>query len=166
MARRRLLILATVGVLLLVGGIPAMGHTSATETVEGLWEYIPTIQEESLVGDTVLLKVTDREWWSGGLDGTSKGRYSVMIYPSGRWFFAETSAFTGTVNGRSGRMTMAVYGGRPNDQADWEGRWMIIGGTGELEGIRGSGSFSGPGWLGDPKVRGKVDYRGSVTFAE
>jgi hypothetical protein len=41
-------------------------------------------------------------------------------------------------------------------EALWTGQWVIISGTGELEGLRGQGTLSGPS--------GVIDFTGKVHF--
>ena len=42
---------------------------------------------------------------------------------------------------------MDAIGDRPDAASDWRGTWIITSGTGDLEGLRGHGTFWGPGWL-------------------
>ena len=163
--RRALIVLLLVCSLLLAGLAPA-GASHRSRRVAGEWQYLPNPPQTFEIGSFAVLHVTDQEWWSGGLDGTSEGEYIVVIDSGGRWFFVETSSFEGSVLGRDGTMTMSVMGWRFDPTDDWFGRWTITGGTDGLEGITGHGIFWGPGYdPAQPDVPGSVDYTGRVRFS-
>ena len=68
------------------------------------------------------------------------------------------------MNGASGTMVMSVNGSKPTSLSEWQGRWVIVSGAGELETLRGQGNWWGLGWLGDPDVPGVISYDGQVHF--
>jgi hypothetical protein len=89
-----------------------------------------------------------------------------VIYRSGRWNYTEgiLTFESAVVGGRSGGLEICVHGYRPDIYTDWEGQWLVTAATGDLEGLQGQGSWSGPGWQGDPDEYGVVYYSGSIHF--
>jgi hypothetical protein len=86
-----------------------------------------------------------------------------VIDSSGPWYYWGTIPFeSATVKGKTGGLMISAYGSRPNATAEWDGTWVITSGKGDLAGIRGEGTWEGPGWLGDPLVRGVLYYSGKI----
>jgi hypothetical protein len=63
-----------------------------------------------------------------------------------------SSLYVGTVSftlinndGRSSDLEMRIIGRSFDANSDWQGRWVITGGTGALEGLRGYGAWWGYG---------------------
>lgn len=70
-----------------------------------------------------------------------------------------TIEFTGEVNGSEGSLTMKALGKQDSDtcepsDATWFGTGVIIGGTGELAGLHGNGTWTGPSF--------DLDYAGRI----
>jgi len=141
------------------------------ESVSGLWFYTPSIVGAREDGcNTHLTTFEDSNWQDDGSGdaafvGHSTEDARVIIHCAGNWSFKGTVDFDEVeVNGRSGTLEMTVNGSRPDATADWFGYWTITGGGGELENLRGQGTFWGPGWLGDPETPGTIYYDGNIHF--
>lgn len=158
------------------------------EGPENVWTYLPytKVMDDSgecvkpeegdtrppcvrVAGGNTFMESYEVGWWAGDFEGTSEDHGTVMIHRSGRWNFKATVYFEGKVNGKSGTLKMSVSGGRPDAFTEWQGVWVILSGTGELETLHGQGTWSGPGFIppppGDPPVPGVIYYDGKVHFA-
>jgi hypothetical protein len=180
--RKMLVVAVTVVVILSVLPISASAHPPTP--VEGVWKYLPYFKVKNDAGECVkpeegdtrplcvkaaggnqFVQTYEDGWWTGGFVGTSVDHGRVTIHRSGHWHFKAMVYFEGQVRGKKGTLEMSVVGDRPDASAEWEGRWVILRGTGELASLRGQGTWWGPGWLGDPNVPGIIDYEGQVHFA-
>ena len=82
-----------------------------------------------------------------------------MIYASGAWSVVGLIFYEGEVNEKSGTLLMYFWGWRPDGFSEWNGRWVIHSGTGELASLRGRGVFWGPG-APDVGVQGDIYIKG------
>ncbi len=87
----------------------------------------------------------------------------MVIHCNEAWSFNAIVSFDGTVNGKSGTLKMSVVGKRPDAFADWEGKSVILSGTGELANLRGRGTWWGPGAAEEGKW-GDIYYDGNYHF--
>jgi hypothetical protein len=102
--------------------------------------------------------------WTGTFEGISTEDGKVVIHCSGAWSFNAIVSFSElTVDGRTGTLKMSVVGKRPDENADWAGKWVILSGTGELTDLRGQGTWWGPGAPG-PEEWGDIYYAGNYHF--
>jgi len=162
MKKRIVILVALMAVLLLVAG-PV--HATRLPNAGGLWLYIPTIEDERSANGNTILTITEEGIWSGTFEGISTEEGTVVIHSSGSRFFRGTVSFDEVwVDGKSGALEMRVVGSSPDVSAGWEGKWVILGGTGELATLRGQGTWWGLGWLGDPTVPGEIPYSGNIHF--
>ena len=129
----------------------------------GLWQYTPYILEAREAGGNTFLTTFEEGLWTGTFQGVSTEDGRVVIHRSGAWSFNAIVSFDGEVDGKSGTLTMSVGGDRPFGVTDWEGRWVILSGTGELATLRGQGTWWGPGSPG-PGELGDIYYAGKVHF--
>ena len=156
-----LLILSIVA-LLLAGSLPV--QAGPPQIAEGLWQYTPFIQGVRLAGCNTFLTTSEESVWTGAFEGTSTEDGQVVIHCSGRWSFNAIVTFDQvTVDDRSGTLEMSVNGSKPDVTTDWFGRWVITGGTGGLENLRGQGTWWGPG-APAPEVEGDIYYEGNIHF--
>ncbi len=160
---------------LILGATVAASPARATNRIDaaGLWEYIPTIQAEHTIGCATLYETTETARWTGTFHGpggeddyaysTEVGR--VLIHCSGATSFVGVVTFDEVVvDGKSGGLKMLAFGHRPAGE-EWSGRWITLRGTGELRGIRGSGTWWGPGWdPTEPDQFGQIPYAGTIRF--
>ena len=185
--KRALLTMLSLVLVLSVFSIPAYaGPPIPVEGPENIWTYLPytkvmddsgeCVKPEPLVGDprppcvrvaggNTFIESYEVGWWAGDFQGTSEDHGTVVFHRSDLWTFSALVYFEGEVNSASGTLVMSVAGSRPTSLSEWQGMWVILSGTGELETLRGQGNWWGLGWLGDPNVRGVIAYDGQVKFA-
>ena len=135
------------------------------ESASGLWLYTPYLVDVRVAGcDTHLTTIEVSEWKNGTFVGNSTEDARVIIHCAGNWSYKGTVDFQYVeVNGRSGTLRMSVNGSRPDAETDWTGHWVITGGGGELENLRGQGKFWGPG-APAPEEQGEIYYDGNIHF--
>jgi hypothetical protein len=112
----------------------------------GDWLYMPTVESVRIAGGNTFLELSEVGAWSGTFEGESTEAGTVVQHSSGRVFFKGIVSFVGTVNGQSGTMKMSVVGSKADPTAEWEGKWVILGGTEGLATLQGQGTWWGPGW--------------------
>ena len=105
------------------------------------------------------------EWFEvGTFVGTSREEGKVMIHRSGFWSFNGLVFFDAvTVDGKSGTLVMSAVGKRADVFTDWQGKWVILSGTGDLASLRGQGTWWGPG-APDVGQWGDIYYSGKTHF--
>jgi hypothetical protein len=99
------------------------------------------------------------EAMSGTFVGTSTSVISVIVHPSGDFNVVHIMTFTGTVDEKSGTMTIKfeakgtgfAYG------APVSAQWVIQNGTGDLASIHATGTFQGNALIGGT-------YSGQIHF--
>jgi len=140
--------------LFIVAALPV--QAGPPQPAEGVWQWTSTILEERQAGCNSFLTIEEDAVWTGTFDGTSREEGVVVVHCSGSLSYNAIINFDQvTVEGKSGTLVMSVNATR-EIPSDWFGRWVIISGTGELEILRGQGTFHGKG--------GKADYEGNVYF--
>lgn len=166
--KRRLATLVAAVMILSALVMPA--QAGPPMNAEGLWQYVPYILDARMAGGTTFLTTYEEGVWTdisptlpGTFQGTSTEDGKVVIHRSGAWSFNAIVSFEGTVDGKEGTLEMSVGGDRPDGSADWEGRWVILSGTGELATLRGQGTWWGPGSPG-PGESGDIYYAGRFHF--
>ncbi len=160
---RLILTFAVLGSFLLVATTPAAANSPVTG--EGYLEYFANIVDMRTADGNTFMDTTENTVWYGTLSGTSFDVGKVVIHPSGNWNYRAIGDFTGTVDGKSGTLQMLLVGSRPDAISEWQGTWVILSGTGELEDLHGQGTFWGLGYTGNPPdVPGRIDYAGITHF--
>jgi len=164
--KKRLFVVLAVIVVLSTAAIPALA--GPPEDASGLWCYVPqTMALEKIVGGNQFITATDTGYWSGTFNGVSDDFCAAVIHSTGyTWGRCTVSFASVTVDGKTGGLEMSVLLWLPqwgDPQGVWDGTWVITGGTGELNDLRGQGSMSGPGWQGGPGC-GEIDYMGNYHF--
>jgi hypothetical protein len=156
------LTLLTLLVILSVLSVPALAGPPTD--AEGVWKYTPyTVSVRVADGNTFIESFEDGEW-TGTFEGISTEDGHVVIHRSGFWSFRAIVSFSEvTVDGKSGTLEMSVVGDRPDGLSDWEGKWVILSGTGELASLRGQGTWWGPGAPGEGE-QGDIYYAGRIHF--
>jgi hypothetical protein len=130
----------------------------------GLWRYTPYLISMKVADGNTFLHTFENGEWTGTFEGDSTEEGHVVIHSTGAWSFRGTVTFSQvTVDGRSGTLEMRVAGERPDVFTDWEGRWVITGGTGDLVNLRGQGTWWGPG-APDLGLQGDIWYAGQIHF--
>jgi hypothetical protein len=160
--KRMLLTLLTLSVILSMLSVPALAGPPTA--AEGLWQYKPTILDERVADGNIFLETSEEGIWTGTFEGESTEAGHVVIHSSGFWSFRAIVSFSEvTVDDKTGTLEMSVVGKRPDAGSDWQGRWVILGGTGELATLRGQGTWWGPGAPG-PGEWGDIPYAGQIHF--
>lgn len=139
---------------------------------EGVWRYIPVPPNPPEFDFSFKKDEADpnlyttgswRSDWSGTITGKSKDIGFAIFHDAGPAIFIDSLSFESVeVDGRSGGLELYLIGS--GVVGDWKGTWQITSATGDLEGLQGTGDWSGPGWFGDPEVMGEVNYTGSIHF--
>jgi hypothetical protein len=163
--KKRLIVLLAVIVVLSMVSIPALA--GPPQDAGGAWYYLPTgMVVDKVAGGNTFVSISDVGYWTGTIAGDEVDVGTAVIHLSGRWSYTEgiLTFESAVVGGRSGGLEMRVRGSRPDIYTDWEGQWLITAATGGLEGLRGQGTWWGPGWQGDPNVHGVVYYSGKIHF--
>jgi hypothetical protein len=143
---KKLLVTLIVVLLLSLGAFPVLA-TTPDDSVQGRWCYGDIIQEEiKTVGGNVFYNLDDSGAWIGTFDGYSSDDGRLIVHALGYTLFKSKVTFESvTVDGKEGGLKMRVNGWLPSgaDLSEYEGRWVIIGATGELAGLRGRGTWGG-----------------------
>ena len=179
-------------VILILSTVAIAASATPPENAQGYWYYRPTKDPflgAKFANGNMFLTIADEGFWTGTFNGdvncsedlpeieppdilaencgVSTDIGWVVIHSNESWFYRGiVSLDPVTVDGKLGTLEMRVSGSRPDALTDWDGgKWVITGGTGELAGLRGQGTWSGPGWLGiDPNVYGVIPYSGNIHF--
>ena len=114
-------------------------HASATFKVEG-WNEEKTVEGE--VGAISLARV--EQSLSGEIEGSGLAQWLMCYREDQTADFVGLQRVEGTVGERSGSFVLTSNGTFDGKVAAGEMRVVDGSGTGELEGIEGSGSFSAP----------------------
>ena len=143
-----------------------MTNSTPPTSASGEWHYTPHIKDTREADGNTFMEVYTEDppdEWKGTFDGKSKDVYSGVILSTGAWNAGGVALFDGAVGNRKGTLVIWFLGKRPDAEADWSGKWVILRGTGELANLRGEGTWWGKG---APAVgeRGYVDYSGKIHF--
>jgi len=163
--KRNLLVLLVV--ILVLAASPALAASPENENASGDWYYLPTgMVTDKVAGGNQFVSISDVGYWTGTIAGDETDVGTGVIHRSGRWSYTEgiLTFESAVVGGKSGGLEIRVHGWRPDVFTDWQGQWLITDATGDLEGLRGQGTWWGPGWQGDSAVHGVVSYSGHIHF--
>ena len=153
--------------------IPTVLATKPTY-VSGYLEYVPTIVDERWADGNLHLETTEEALWyddDDNLIGESHDEpcrvvIHKVVFDGGeivgwdfRWYTAIATFEYFIVDGKSGGLVMRLHGKSGEPGTEWSGKWVILKGTGELEGIHGQGTWSGLGW-----PVGNIPYEGWIHF--
>ena len=160
--KKMLLTLLTLSVILSMLLIPALAGPPTAAA--GVWKYTPYIVAVRVADGNTFLETFEEGEWTGTFEGESTEDGHVVIHTSGFWSFRGTVSFSQvTVAGKSGTLEMSVVGKRPDVFTDWQGKWVILSGTGDLATLRGQGTWWGPGSPGVGQ-QGDIYYAGQIHF--
>ncbi|HEX9988058.1 MAG TPA: DUF3224 domain-containing protein [Chloroflexia bacterium] len=117
------------------------------------WDETPYNEGEGL---PKLTRASVSQVYQGGIEGQGAVEY-LMVYPTDNSAsFVEMQRFTGSIGGRSGSFVMQGSGTFEDGVA--KGDWLVVpgSGTGDLNGIKGEGSFRAV--HGEDYVEATLDY--------
>lgn len=163
---RRSIILLVVTVALSLAAVPV--SAGPPMPASGTWDYAltaPPVVE--MAGPNVFIYGQDHGEWHGTFEGFSEEEFVIVCHASaGFAYYRGEMTFYGTVldeSGirREGSMALKASGKQYTDTCDpspaeWNGQWVIIGGTGGLAEVHGQGTFDGPSF--------HLLYEGQVHF--
>ena len=155
MKKKAFVLLITL-VVLSLGAIPALA--GPPQEAGGTWLYSSTVVDEKEAGCNLFLTTFEEAIWSGTFQGNSTEDGQVVIYCSGALSYKAIVTFEEvTVDDKKGGLEISVVGRRSDAFTNWQGKWVITNGTGELKNLRGQGTWYGPGG-------GYVEYDGNYHF--
>jgi hypothetical protein len=161
------MLLITVLAVALLSMLSVPVHGGPPTTAEGLWRYLPTTNETVRVaGGNTFIYAEEVGEWTGTFEGESTEVGVVVIHSAGFASFKGIVSLVGSVGGKSGTLEIQVVGKKPDllPGTEWDGKWVILSGTGDLANLRGHGTWWGPGWQGDPTEWGNIPYAGEIHF--
>lgn len=150
--------LITFLIVLLLVTLAVPAHAGPPENASGLWVYEPTVVDIKEAGGNTFFYTTEVGIWTGTFEGDSTEVGVVVWHSAGFNSYKGTVSFVGSVDGKSGTLTMLAVGKKPDRQpgTEWEGTWVILGGTGDLANLHGQGV-----WWGASR---NINYTGNVHF--
>jgi len=162
--KKKLFVMLVVIMIVSAVAIPVLA--GSRDNASGEWYYRPTTWPPAVmevVGGNTIISSEDEGYFTGTIAGDEQDSGWVVINKNGHWlYWGKVSFASATVDGKTGGLEIRVHGWRPDAEAPWDGTWHITGGTGDLAGLRGGGTWSGMGWLGDPAEYGVVEYSGNI----
>jgi hypothetical protein len=166
---KRTLRLLIVCLIVLLGtlSLPVQAQEQGPMPVSGSFNYTFSVLASGASSGNTFMDGTEDEVWTGDLAGTAVSPFPFVIWSSGvqdAWLLTE---FEGTVLGKyEGTLKIIAIYSRPDATAQWEGEWMIVSGTGDLEHLRGHGVAWGPGSTNADDGVTDIFYTGEVMFLE
>ncbi len=162
--RRSIVVLLVLAVALALAAVPVSAHPQPNAS--GTWDYeLVGIPEILVDGSTVIIRGQDIGEWHGTFEGFTEEDFVVICYPGVNLYRGEMT-FTGSVEDEwgtwhEGTMVLKTRGTQYSDTcepspAEWNGRWVIDGGTGGLADIDGRGTFHGPSF--HPLYEGHIEF--------
>lgn len=167
--KKKLLVLLTImlAAILVVSVMAIPALAGPPEDASGEWCYTPiSMAVDKVVGGNQFISSSDAGSWSGTFVGESEDYCDSVIHSSGSWWGRCSVSFaSATVGDKTGGLDMNVLVSLPNGATEWDGKWVINGGSGDLKDLRGRGIMSGPGYNpAEPGECGKIDYSGDFHF--
>lgn len=163
---KKLLVLLTA--IMVVSLLSITASASPPEDAEGVWSYLPNLDEfiiYKVADGNQFMTFGEQGSWTGTISGASYDYGSGVIHANGSWAFKGMAILdSATVDGRTGSLEIKLNGSRPDAESNWVGQWVLIGGSLHEAGLRGQGTFDGPGWQGIPGEWGLIPYEGRVHF--
>jgi len=139
--------------LLFALSIPAVQASPATNAEGTLtWEVVNFERTRYASGNTFYYGTS-----TVAADGTFNGEVTdtwVEVWHSRFLNLRDVLTFTGTVDGKSGTLTIRLVGTATLPDLEWTGHWEIMRGTGDLTNLEGQGTWWGTG--------NNVEYSGLI----
>jgi hypothetical protein len=114
---------------------------TATGTIESkTWDFEPLAELE---GGRRLIRMSATDLFHGDIEGETRAEFVATLGGDNSSEFAGIYLFSGDLEGRRGTFMLRTVGA--SDASGFtQGEWQVVrgSGTGELEGLNGSGEFS------------------------
>jgi len=128
----------------------------------GTWVFYPDHKHMKFEEGYTFILGNETGEWTGTFEGTDHAVFFAEKNPSGTIVYLPYGVifFEGEVNGKSG--TLRINFGpavKKGDPMLWSGPWEILSGTGELENLRGQGTW----WETEPT---HIIYEGWIRFKD
>jgi Protein of unknown function (DUF3224) len=91
---------------------------------------------------TKITRAHVQQTFAGGIAGDADIDWQMYYRPDGTASFVGLAKITGTVDGRDG--TLVVTSNGEFDGKEVHGDWVVVGATGTIEGLSGTGTFAAP----------------------
>jgi hypothetical protein len=153
---RRILLLVVVALMLAMVGTPAAAAppTHAAGTITWVWF---AFDEPRPAGPNAFLTGSEGSEWTGTFEGTAVDTFKAVALVNGTVGGQFWLTLTGAVGDAEGTLRMRItLWERPDFSG---GRWIILGGTGELAGFRGQGTWT---ITGGTETEVSADYTGQI----
>jgi hypothetical protein len=134
--RLRLLLIPLLALLALAGA----GGAAAAPPAPASGTFVTTsatFNSARSAGGNTIFDLTATLTYTGTFSGTSVLHGILIFHADGSANFHDVEVFTGTVNGVPGTVTFNLSGTGNNATGTYEGRQVIIGGTGALADLHG-----------------------------
>jgi hypothetical protein len=136
-------------------------HATKSMPVQGEWTYVPTMLSVKQADGNQICEGEEDSIWTGTFSGTSYDTFTVIKHDAvpGPPSFVNVIGvinFEGSVEGKEGTLVIKFVGKKTGEPLMWYGTWVILSGTGELENLRGRGTWFGPSM--------DLDYAGKIHF--
>jgi len=163
--RKMMLAMLLMCIVALVSTLPISVHATPSTTASGTWQYLPSITSTRLAGRNLFIEATSVDVWTGTIGGEGGSVETVVIHkfvswfePTGFWYAEGILTLDPcTVADKSGTLIIR-YVGKGTPEGQWSGRWVILGGTGDLAYLCGQGTWWGP------DGNGLFPYLGQIRF--
>jgi hypothetical protein len=157
------IVVALVLAVIAVWSVLSTSGSTEPRSVESSWSYQITSANPTGTGDLTVVTGTSQGTWEGPFEGTSTSVWRMERAGSAAGSLEETVSFEGFVEVEPGKRSQGTleirYVGEQQDrESDWVGTWEIVGGEGELENLRGGGTFTS-----EPNSY-VVDYSGQIRL--
>lgn len=150
---KRAILTLTAACVLAVPATAAAEHPH--DDAAGTWDYAPVeINFDKEAGNQTFLSGVTADEFHGTFEGYGRQEFSLTHHAAKQFnIYWGVTEFEGTVTvdevAYEGTMTIRTVGRQDPGYVlpsalPWEGTWVIVHGTGELEGIHGQGTFTGP----------------------
>lgn len=141
--------------MLSISAVQAKPHKPVANTEGTLTWTVVNFESTRKAGINTIYRGTSEVAANGTFNGTVTDAW-VEIWHNQSLNLRDWMKFNGTVDGKSGTLTIRLVGKATIPGIEWKGQWTITGGTGDLANLRGQGSWWGTGL--------DVEYSGNIQF--
>lgn len=139
-----------------ISAVEAKGHRSVGNAEGTLTWTVVNFEGTRKAGINTFYTGTSEITANGTFNGTMTDAW-VEVWHDRTLNLRDWAMFNGTVNGKSGNLTIRLVGTATLPDLVWKGHWVITSGTDDLANLVGHGSWWGTG--------NDVKYSGFIGFA-